>query len=62
MCTKMFRVYTCGCTKNEQFRQCDERLGTNVICTRIVRHPLDPSAHMCRAHMVKEGKDEMRRV
>ncbi|KAK4206603.1 hypothetical protein QBC37DRAFT_300481 [Rhypophila decipiens] len=62
MCIQTFRQYTCGCKKNEEYKQCAERLGTNVICTPVERVALDPSAHMCRNHMVKQGKDEMRRI
>lgn len=62
MCKQMYRLYTCGCTKDEEFKQCVERQGTNVKCTPVKREPMDPSVHMCKKHMVKEGKDEMRRA
>ena len=61
MCTQDYRMYTCGCKKLEEFRQCEARLGTNVRCNPVVQNPLDPSVHMCSRHMVKPGKDEMRR-
>jgi len=61
MCTQYYRLYTCGCKKEEEYKQCEERLGTNVKCSPMNWVPLDPSAHMCKKHMVKEGKDEMSR-
>lgn len=45
----------------EEFKQCDERFGTNVKCSPVKEEKLDPSVHMCARHMVKPGKDEMRR-
>ncbi|KAI0837091.1 hypothetical protein F5Y06DRAFT_91836 [Hypoxylon sp. FL0890] len=61
MCKQYYRMYTCGCKKEEEFKQCDERLGTNVKCSRIRWEELPVSAHMCKKHMVKQGKDEMHR-
>lgn len=61
MCKIPVRAYTCGCIKTEKFQQCDTRAGTNVPCHPIVKDHLDQSLHMCYAHMVKPGKDEMRR-
>jgi hypothetical protein len=55
MCKQMYRTYSCGCTKEEEFKQCAERLGTNVKCHPVVREPLSPSSHMCKSHMVKQG-------
>ena len=54
-------MYTCGCKKYEEFRQCTERQGTNVKCSPVSPNKLDDSLHMCPRHMVKPGKDEMRR-
>jgi hypothetical protein len=61
MCTQDYRMYTCGCKKLEEFRQCAERDGTNVKCSPVVQNRLADSVHMCSKHMVKPGKDEMRR-
>ncbi|KAL4891354.1 hypothetical protein BDV59DRAFT_182301 [Aspergillus ambiguus] len=61
MCTQYYRMYTCGCRKTEEFKQCEERQGTNVKCSPVKWEPLDPSVHMCARHMVKPGKDEMHR-
>ncbi|KAL6229472.1 hypothetical protein BDW75DRAFT_97594 [Aspergillus navahoensis] len=61
MCIQYYRLYTCGCKKNEEFKQCNERLGTNVKCSPVRLEPLDPSVHMCAKHMMKPGKDEMHR-
>ncbi|UPX20129.1 uncharacterized protein EKO05_0010373 [Ascochyta rabiei] len=51
MCEQDYRYYTCGCRKWEEFRQCEP-----VTLIRLV-----DSSHMCKTHMVKPGKDEMRR-
>jgi len=61
MCIQTYRLYTCGCKKPEEFKQCRERQGTNVKCTPTTREELAESLHMCSKHMVKVGKDEMRR-
>lgn len=61
MCVLEVRKYTCGCTKNEEFRQCEARRGTNVKCTPVRKVDLLDSSHMCINHMVKVGKDEMHR-
>ncbi|KAL4778849.1 hypothetical protein BJX76DRAFT_342307 [Aspergillus varians] len=53
MCTQFYRIYSCGCKKPEQFKQCDERLGTNVKCDPITSEPLPESDHMCARHMVR---------
>ncbi len=58
MCIQYYREYTCGCEMDEEFVQCDERLGTNVRC-EPERRPLVEAVHMCVFHMVEEGKDEM---
>ncbi|KAL4916232.1 hypothetical protein BDW62DRAFT_212104 [Aspergillus aurantiobrunneus] len=62
MCTQFYRMYSCGCKKPEQFKQCDERLGTKVKCDPIKSEPLPESEHMCSRHMVKPGNLEMRRA
>ncbi|KAF2257522.1 hypothetical protein CC78DRAFT_483662 [Lojkania enalia] len=54
-------MYTCGCKKLEEFRQCQPRVGTNVKCSPVTQTRLPDSVHMCSRHMVKPGKDEMRR-
>lgn len=61
MCTQTYIKYTCGCEKNSEFKQCAARIGTNVHCDRISKEKEKDSAHMCKSHMVKPGKDEMRR-
>ncbi len=61
MCEQDYRMYTCGCKKLEEFRQCEERQGTNVKCTPVKMTKVQDSVHMCSKHMVKEGKDEMHR-
>ncbi|QKX54495.1 uncharacterized protein TRUGW13939_01582 [Talaromyces rugulosus] len=61
MCTQFFRMYTCGCRKTEEFQQCPERFGTNVKCSPVRWTESGASLHMCIKHMVKPGKDEMRR-
>lgn len=52
MCEQDYRRYTCGHTKMEGFRQCDERAGTNTKCTPITKNRLPDSPHMCVDHMV----------
>jgi len=59
MCIQYYRTYTCGCKRNEEFVQCDERLGTNVRCDEVHLKPLLAALHMCFSHMVEEGNDEM---
>ncbi len=59
MCIQYYRTYTCGCELQEEFVQCEERLGTNVRCEPVPRKPLVEALHMCALHMVEEGKDEM---
>ncbi|KAI0859873.1 hypothetical protein F4860DRAFT_480949 [Xylaria cubensis] len=59
MCVTSYRVYTCGCKKEEGFDQCAKRLGTNVLCHPGERENLEPRLHMCRNHLVKPGMDEM---
>lgn len=54
-------MYTCGCKKFEEYRQCHPRQGTNVKCSPVEQVRLPDSAHMCTKHMVKPGKDEMKR-
>lgn len=61
MCVQTYRLYTCGCKKPEEFIQCPARLGTNVKCTPVTKDNPSESMHICSKHMVKEGKDEMRR-
>ncbi|KAF2135472.1 uncharacterized protein K452DRAFT_281471 [Aplosporella prunicola CBS 121167] len=61
MCIQDYRLYTCGCKKLEEFRQCAERQGTNVKCSPVTQQRLQDSVHMCSRHMVKPGKDEMQR-
>ena len=61
MCTQYYRKYTCGCKQPEEFKQCEERLGTNVRCNRVLREELDAPSHMCIKHMVKSGTERMER-
>lgn len=42
MCMQYYRIYTCGCRKEEEYKQCEDRLGTNVKCDRMTWEPLDP--------------------
>ncbi|KAK4159216.1 hypothetical protein QBC43DRAFT_304845 [Cladorrhinum sp. PSN259] len=60
MCVQTYRVYTCGCKKPEEFKQCEARLGTNVKCTPVTREDRLSSPHMCSTHMVKQGAHGMR--
>ncbi|KAK4140986.1 uncharacterized protein C8A04DRAFT_31421 [Dichotomopilus funicola] len=59
MCIIYMREYTCGCEEEEEFVQCEKRLGTNVRCDPVREIARPASMHMCRHHMVREGKDEM---
>jgi hypothetical protein len=59
MCTQDYRVYTCGCKKDEEYRQCAAKFGTNEICTPMVKNKLESATHMCITHMVPAGKDKM---
>lgn len=60
MCIQNYRMYTCGCKRTEEFKQCEPRQGTNVKCSRMTWEPLDPSVHMCLQHMVKPGNKTLR--
>jgi len=62
MCTQTYRTYTCGCEKPEEFKQCPERLGTNVKCNPMTKEALPDSGHTCSKHMLKPGTDEMERL
>jgi len=61
MCKQMYREYTCGCKKEGEFIQCAARRGTGVKCDPVEKVELEAAIHMCSDHMVKPGKDEMRR-
>jgi hypothetical protein len=59
MCTQDYRVYTCGCKKDERFHQCADKSGINEKCTPMAKNKLENATHMCVQHMVKAGKDKM---
>ncbi|KEQ88986.1 hypothetical protein M438DRAFT_265201 [Aureobasidium pullulans EXF-150] len=61
MCVEKIRYFSCGCKKSQGFNQCIARQGTTFKCAPMVKERLPDSSHMCIAHMVKPGKDEMRR-
>ncbi len=61
MCTQDYRLYTCGCRKLEEFRQCLARQGTNEKCAPVTQNRLDDSSHMCSKHLIVPGKDRMHR-
>lgn len=61
MCKQMYIKYTCGCEKNGEYKQCDERIGTNVKCKPLPREKEKDSGHMCAAHMTTPGNDVMHR-
>ncbi|KAF2663981.1 hypothetical protein BT63DRAFT_116899 [Microthyrium microscopicum] len=60
-CEILIHKYSCGCTKNEEFKQCDARAGTNVRCSPTTKESFPESTHMCFMHMVKPGIDKMSR-
>lgn len=53
MCTSLFIKYACGCKKEMEFVQCDERRGTNVRCQPFRKEWGKDSANYCRGHLVK---------
>lgn len=61
MCVDKVRHYSCECMQIASFEQCQEHRGTNVRCDPVRRERLPDATHMCKKHMVKPGKDELRR-
>ena len=53
MCTSFFIKYTCGCTKETEFVQCPERVGTNAKCQPIRKEWRKDSTNYCSKHLVK---------
>ena len=53
MCKSKFIKYTCGCKKEMEFVQCEERRGTNVRCNPVRKEWGKDSANYCRVHLVK---------
>lgn len=46
--------YTCGCKQESEFKQCDERQGTNVKCDPIKKVLVGSVQHYCRKHLVPD--------
>ncbi|KAE8340633.1 hypothetical protein BDV24DRAFT_133537 [Aspergillus arachidicola] len=53
MCTTYYIQYTCGCRREWEFVQCDERQGTNVRCHPILKRWGKDSTNYCKNHLVK---------
>lgn len=53
MCESKYIQYTCGCKKEMEFEQCDERRGTNVKCHPIRKVFGKNSNNYCSRHLVK---------
>jgi hypothetical protein len=55
MCISKFIKYTCGCKKEMEFIQCQERQleGLNVRCHPITKEWGKDSANYCSKHLVK---------
>ena len=52
MCTSKLIRYTCGCEKEMEFVQCEERQGTNVRCNRTKKEKAKDAANFCSKHLV----------
>jgi len=61
MCTSKLIRYTCGCEKEMEFVQCEERQGTNVKCNRTRKEKAKDAANFCSKHSVsvKDVRVEM---
>ncbi|KAH7376416.1 hypothetical protein B0T11DRAFT_272294 [Plectosphaerella cucumerina] len=55
MCTSKYILYSCGCKKETEFVQCEERQGTNIKCEKIDKAWEKDSPHYCSGHLVKPG-------
>jgi len=53
MCTSKYFKYTCGCKKEMEFIQCQERVGTNAKCHPIIKVWGKDSTYYCSRHLVK---------
>jgi len=53
MCESKCITYTCGCTKEMEFVQCQERRGTIVKCHPATKTPDKVSTNYCPGHLVK---------
>ena len=53
MCTSRYIKYTCGCKKEMEFVQCEERQGTNVKCDPAQKRQGKESTNYCPRHLVK---------
>jgi len=59
MCESQFIQYTCGCKKEMEFIQCEERRGTIVKCSRITKSKGKESMNYCSTHLVKPDAPEV---
>lgn len=35
MCSQAYTLYTCGCKMESEFKQCEEKLGTDLMCHKL---------------------------
>lgn len=52
MCDSKYIQYTCGCKKETEFVQCDDRLGTNVRCHPLKKVLAKRAENFCSGHLV----------
>ena len=52
MCTMFWVQYSCGCKRDTEFVQCQERSGTNVRCEMIQKKWSKNVDNYCRQHLV----------
>lgn len=55
MCHAVIMEYTCGCSKQMKFIQCEERAGTNAKCHSVEKRRNDKLDHYCSTHLVRES-------
>jgi hypothetical protein len=52
ICIKWYTRYTCGCEKDYEFEQREERRGSNLECHSIRRAKAKESKNYCSLHLV----------
>ncbi|KAM3562581.1 hypothetical protein ARSEF4850_002717 [Beauveria asiatica] len=50
MCSVKRVVYTCGCVKDGNFKQCELRKDTPIKCDEIIRDIPEPEDSYCLSH------------
>lgn len=53
MCISYIIRYTCGCTREMEFRHCEARKTTNVKCHPVQKEHGKTATNYCSRHLVK---------